>query len=178
MARVWPVYEGYPNTVREEPWTELPLDDAIRVLGLQPEQFVADLTRPPRFGETKGNLTWLGYRHTVVEVGEEEAKGEWRPGFYKSPLLPQEAFYKLLEWRIEEQLDHNWHVTLEKGTDADGDPAIWAWMMLRKGAPANVWTSGNRERIETDVRRVISESGVSDWVFVRFRTEEGERAVS
>jgi hypothetical protein len=172
------VYEGYPNTVREEPWAELPLDDAIRVLDLHPEHFVADLARCPRFGETKGNLTWLGYRHTVVEVGEEEAKADWRSGFYRSPLPPREAFYRLLEWRIEEQLGHNWHVKLEEGSDADGDPAIWAWMVLREGAPANAWTRRNRERIETEVRKVISESGVSDWVFVRFRTAKGERAVS
>ncbi len=178
MAKVWPVYDGYPNTVREEPWAELPLDEAIRILDLQPQYFVSDLARPPRFGDPKRNLTLLGYRHTIVEVGEEEARDAWRSGFYRSPLPPREAFYKLLEWRIEEQLGNNWHAKPEEGTDADGEPAIWAWIVLREGAPGNAWTRKNRERVETQVRKMISESGVSNWVFVRFRTEKGERVAS
>jgi hypothetical protein len=177
MAKVWPVYEGSPNTIGD-PWAELPLDDAIRVLDLEPEHFLMDLSPTPKFGDMERNLSLLGYRHVVVEVGDDEAKAGWRPGFYRSPLSPAKAFYRLLGRRIEEQLGGNWRVELEEGQDADGDRAIWAWIALRADAPAEEWTRKNRERIQAEVRTAVAESGIPDWVFVRFRKDAEERAAS
>ncbi len=177
MARVWPVYEGYPNTIGP-PWAVLPLDEAIRVLDLQPGHFLSDLARTPKFGATDKNLTLLGYGHVVVEVGEDEAHGEWRPGFYSSPLSPSDAFQRLLKVRIEARLGSDWRVEIEEGQDVDGDPALWARITLRADAPSSAWQRENRQRIETEVREEVAESGVSDWVFVRFSKEAEERAAS
>ncbi|MGH7185919.1 MAG: hypothetical protein ACREIB_06550, partial [Pseudomonadota bacterium] len=100
MAKVWPVYEGDPNTIGG-PWAELPLDEAILVLELRPEHFVMDLSRTPKFGDTRSNLTLLGYRHVVVEVGGDEGNAQWKSGFYRSPLSPSKAFHRLLQRQIE-----------------------------------------------------------------------------
>ena len=177
MAKVWPVYEGKRPTTRE-PWAVLPLDDAVRVLDLEPEHFLMDLSSTPKFGDMERDLTWVGYRHVVVEIGDDEASAGWKPGFYKSPLAPSKAFYKLLEWRIEEQIGRDWRVELEEGRDADGDRAIWAWIALRADATADAWARKNRERIQAEVRNGVAESGISDWVFVRFRDDKEERAAS
>lgn len=177
MARVWPVYEGKAPTTGE-PWVVLPLDDAVRILDLEPQHFLTELSHTPRFGDIDRDMTLVGYRHVVVEVGNDEAEGQWKPGFYGSPLAPPQAFYRLLEWRIGEQLGRNWRVELEEGRDADGDRAIWARISLKADAPADTWTREKRERIQAEVRKAIAESGISDWVFVRFRNDKEERVAS
>lgn len=174
MAKVWPVYDGYPNTVGG-PWAELPLDDAIRVLDLRPEHFLMDRSLTPKFGDVKRNLTWLGYQHVIVEVGEDEVRGNWRSGFYRSPLPPAEVYFRL---SVHRHLGDRWRDEWEKGQDADGDPAVWLWAILKADAPASEWNRDNRERIQTEVRKLVSESGIRDWVFVRFRKDEGQRVVS
>jgi hypothetical protein len=174
MAKVWPVYDGYPNTIGE-PWAILALDDAARVLDLEPTYYLTDLSRPPKFGDTERNLTWVGYRHVIVEVGEDEVRGGWQSGFYRSPLSSVEAFFRL---RVHQHLGNRWRDEWKKGQDADGDPAVWLWVVLKADAPDSEWASNNRERIETEVRKAATESGVSEWVFVRFRKEKEESAVS
>lgn len=173
MARVWPVYEGKRPT--GEPWAVLPLDDAVRVLELEPECFLMDLSRTPKFGDTERDLTWVGYRHIVVEVGDNEAKAGWQSGFYKSPLPPSEVFFRL---RVHQQLGELWRDEWEKGQDADGDPAVWFWAVLKADAPDSEWAWDNRARIQDEVRNAAAKSGVSEWVFVRFRKEKEERAAS
>lgn len=174
MAKIWPVYEGSRPTVGE-PWADLPRDDAIRVLDLKPEHFLTELSQPPKFGEVERDMTWVGYRHVVVEVGEDEAQGHWRAGFYRSPLSAAEAFFRL---QVRQSLGDRWRDEWQKGRDADGDPAMWLWAVLKAEAPDSEWARENRERIQAKVREAATKSGVSDWVFVRFRKEKEERAAS
>lgn len=174
MAKIWPVYDGSPSTTGE-PWAVLPRDEAVRILDLAPEHFIRELARPPAFGSTERNMTMLGYRHIIVEISADEADGRWQAGFYRSPLSPPDAFFRI---QLERKLGRDWRVELERGFDADGDPALWAWIALRADASAAAWGRENRERIETEVREAASESGLADWVFVRFRKDAELRAAS
>jgi hypothetical protein len=167
MAKVWPVYDGRDPT--REPWAVLPLKDASRVLDLEPRHFLADLSHSPKFGDVERDLWWLGFRHVVVEVGRGEAKDLWRPGFYKSPLLPEEAFFRL---RVHQRLGDRWRDEWEKGRDAHGEPALWLWLVLKSSAPESEWERENRNRILAELRNAAVEIGVPDWVFIRFRKEK------
>jgi hypothetical protein len=177
MAKVWPVYEGgRPNVGR--PWAVLPRDDVVRVLHLEPQHFLAEPASIPTFGDKDQDLSWVGYKHVVAEIGEDEADVNWPPGYYRSPLTPSQAFYQLLAWRIGVRVGPHWRVELEEGTDADGDPAVWAWITLKRDAADDAWDRVNRETIETTVRQAMAESGIGHWVFVRFRKEAEEAAAS
>ena len=162
MARIWSVYEG-----ADEPGAEMSLDDAIRVLDLDLQYYLGELTHPPKPGD-------VGYRHVVVKVGEGEARAEWRSGFYRSPLSTAEAMFRL---QVHQCLSDRWRDEWEKGSDADGDPALWLSAILKADAPEAEWARENRERIQVKVREAASQHGVSDWVFIRFRKEE-ERVTS
>jgi hypothetical protein len=177
MARVWLVYEGYPNTVGP-PSAVLPLDDAVRLFDLKPQHLLSDLSRPPRFGDPTRDFTWLGYRYVVVEVGDGEAGRRWKAGFYKSPVSPEDALRRLLRHQIALRIGDDWRVELEEGRDADGDRGLWAWIKLKQEAPESAWRLENRQHIEKKIRETVAESGVSSWVFVRFRKEVEERAAS
>jgi hypothetical protein len=160
MANVRPVVEGSPPSLGD-PWADLSLEDAIRILDLEPQHFLTDLSQPSlRF---------------VVEVGEDEAQGNWRPGFYRSPLSATEAFFRL---QVRQCLGDRWRDEWQRGRDADGDPAVWLWAVLKADAPEAEWARENRERILAKVRDTASEGGMSDWVFVRFRKEREERTAS
>lgn len=174
MAKVWPVYEGKPPTIGE-PWADLPLDDVVRVLDLEPQHFLTELAQPPKFGDIGSDMTWVGYRHIVVEIGDDEAQPAWRTGFYRSPLPPREAFFRL---KVHQWLGDRWRDEWQRGYDADGDSAVWLWAVLKADAPDSEWARPNRERIQAEVRKAAVDSGLSDWVFVRFRKEKEERAAS
>lgn len=175
MAKVWPVYEGRIANQLEEPWAILPLTDAVRVLDLIPEYLLTDLSRIPKFGDTGRESTIAGYRHVVIEVGENEAKAGWKPGYYRSPLSPNHAYFRL---QVRKCLGSRWRDEWKKGQDADGEPAVWLWAVLKADAPDSEWERNNRERIQSEVRKAADDSGFSDWVFVRFRKEKEETAVS
>jgi hypothetical protein len=55
---------------------------------------------------------------------------------------------------------------------------MWLWAVLKAEAPESEWARENRERIQAEVREAATQSGVSDWVFVRFRKEKEERVAS
>lgn len=177
MAKIWPAYDGFVSNTGE-PWAVLPLADAIRLLELRPEHFLTDLSWRSNFGDSKQNLAWRGFPQVVAEIGVDDRTAEWEPGFYRSPVPPSQIFYRLLARRIEEEIGAAWRVQLEEGRDADGERAVWAWISLKEDAPTAEWTRENRQNIETVVRRMVAESGISDWVFVRFLKEAEERAAS
>jgi hypothetical protein len=174
MAKVWPVREGkQPNT--GEPWADLPLEEAARILELTPRFFLADLGRPPHFGDADRDLWWRGYQHVVVEIGGNESRDPWRPGFYKSPLSPAAAHFRL---QVHNRFGAQWRDEWKTGPDSDGEPAIWLAAVLKVDAPESEWAWENRERIRARVRDAAAESGVSEWVFVRFRKEMEETPVA
>jgi hypothetical protein len=151
------------------------LDEAVRVLELEPNHFLVDLSHIPRFGDVERDLTWVGYRHVLVEVGEEEATANWRPGFFRCPLPPAEVYFRIHVHRL---LAEHWRDEWKRGRDADGDPALWLWAVLRIDAPESAWSWDNREQIRSEVRVLADESGLTEWVYVRFRNEKEERAAS
>jgi hypothetical protein len=157
MAKVRPVVEGSPPSLGD-PWADLPLEDAIRILDLEPQHFLTDLSRP--------SLRYL------VEVGQDEAQGNWRPGFYRSPLSAPEAILRL---QVRQFLGDRWRDEWQRGRDADGDPAVWLWAVLKADAPDAEWAQENRAHLLAKVRDAASQSGMPDWVFVRFRKEREER---
>jgi hypothetical protein len=95
MAKIWPVYEGRRATSGEQ-WADVPVSDAVSLFALKPTHFLTPLAITPRFADTNLDLTWAGYKHIVVEIEEQEANKNWKPGFYRSPVKPAEAFKRLL----------------------------------------------------------------------------------
>ncbi len=97
MANVWLAKDGDSPTQGEKPSYTLSLDDCINKLGLAQEQFLSDLSTVPKFGEPGDPMADIrGYQHVMVVVEEDEAKDHgWRPGFYRSPVSPQEAVDRL-----------------------------------------------------------------------------------
>jgi hypothetical protein len=172
MAKVyktWPVGE-----VKGEPWAVLPLDEAIRVLDLEPYHYLTEMSPPPKLGDVKRDMTWVPYRYVIVEVDEDEAQPHWPAGFYRPALSATEASFRLL---VHQRLPSLWRDEWKKGLDADGEPAVWFWAVLKANAPDSEWGRENRERIQAAVREAATQSGLSDWVFVRFRKEK-ERVAS
>lgn len=137
MARIWPVYEG-KNPTYGEPWAELPLSGAIISFELRQEDFLTELDEIPRFGDTRRDLTFAGYKHIVVEIDLAEArKAKWKPGFYRSRIKPDEVFRRLIEKTFVEQLDAENVVRIdyEPTTDSQGDAALKIIAVITPGAP-------------------------------------------
>ena len=167
MATVWPVYEGKrPSNLS---WGTLPLADAIATLAVRPEYFVGDDPANIRFGDATEDLTLFGYRHVLVEIGGDDAGGDWRPGYYKSPLSPEEAYFRLQVLRL---LGPDWRAEWAHGVDADGEPLIRLRAILKADAPPDTWQRRTLSRIETDVRKAASQSDLQQWVSVRFLEAE------
>ena len=96
MAKVWFCRDGASPTVGS-PAATVGLDECVQKLDLVRSNFLCDLSTTPRFGEPGDPMAVIrGNRHVVVEVEERDAVGRgWKPGFYRSPLLPQEASERL-----------------------------------------------------------------------------------
>ncbi len=92
MAKVWIVKESSGSTT-PEPWCEMALSDCCQKLGLTQSDFHRDLVKTPNFGNTNDPLA--AYRDPqIVEIQidyTEAEQHEWKPGFYRSKLSPNEA---------------------------------------------------------------------------------------
>jgi hypothetical protein len=152
----------------------LPLDDAVRILDLDPQHLLRG-SQPSKFGDIEFDVARVGYGHMLVEVGEDEAQADWPAGYYRSSLAAAEAFFRL---QVHQELGNWWRDEWIKDRDADGEPAVWLRAVLKPDAPDAEWARENRERIRTAVRAAATQSGVSDWIFIRFRNEREERAAS
>jgi hypothetical protein len=96
MADVWFVKDGSASTVGEEPFQKLSLADCIKQLGLSKNHHLCDLSSTPRFGEAGPMGAFRGPQHVVVQIEETEAKANgWQPGFYSTPVSPEEARQRL-----------------------------------------------------------------------------------
>jgi len=147
MASIWPVYEGREPTIGE-PWAELPLAEAIDLFELKPQDLVSDLSKTLRFGNANHELLYAGYKYIVVEVGVSEARrAKWKPGFYRSPIKPEEAFRRLIQQALAAELGNNnvVRVDYEPATDSQGRGALKITVViaadaikrLRNGAALN-----------------------------------------
>lgn len=136
MAKVWPVYEGRRPTYGE-PWADLPLSDAISLFELQQHDFLSDLETTPRFGDVRRDLTWLGYKNIVVEIGPGEGRrAKWKAGFYRSRIKPKEAFRRLIEQPLVTALgrDNVIRVDYQPTADSLGQSALKITVILAPGA--------------------------------------------
>jgi len=166
---------AYAGEKPGEVLAELRLEDAVRVL--EPDRrWLGDLSRPPSAPPSGlRDPRVAGYQEVLVGIGADEARRPWKPGYYRSALSPAEALFRL---QVHQRLGPRWRDEWKKGEDADGDPAIWLWAVLRAEAPEVEWAWENRERIRAEVREAAADARIPDWVFVRFRMEKEDAAVS
>lgn len=144
MANIWRVYEGSEPT-RGRPWLEMPFDASIAAFNLKPTDFVSELTVTPRFGRTDRNLTYKGHKYIVVEVDAREARRvKWRGGFYVSPVLPDRAFERLLEYTAREALGDQNVVGVRSlaTTDSNAREALRVTIVLHPAAVSRLDPDG------------------------------------
>ena len=126
MAKVWPVYEGSRPTIGC-PWADIALSEAIRLLELQPSAFISDAAAAPKFGDVDRDLSFLGFKHIVVEIEPDEGKrAKWKPGLYRSAVRPEEAYRRLIEQPFIAALGKDNVVRVEHAptTDSQGRDAL------------------------------------------------------
>jgi hypothetical protein len=92
MVNVWFCREGESPTLGEPSYV-LSLSNCVKKLDLTRDQYLCNLEYPPKFRESDDDIAaYIGYQHVILEVADYEAKRKgWPPGFYRSPLSPQEA---------------------------------------------------------------------------------------
>jgi hypothetical protein len=140
MAKIWPVYEGERPTIGG-PWARLPMSEAIALFELRPSDFVSDSETTPRFGPPDRDLTYVGFKHIVVEVEPDEAKqAKWKPGFYRARVKPKEAFSRLIRQAVVSELgDRNVvRVEYEPTTDSQGRDALRITIVITPGATRRI----------------------------------------
>ena len=136
MAKIWPVYEGKEPT-RGGPWANLPVSEAVSLFELRPEDFVSLSATTPRFGKVDRDLWYLGYKHIVVEIGRNEGRrANWKPGFYRSRVKPEDAFGKLIQQALVAELGTQNVVRVEyqPTTDSQGQDALKITVVIAPGA--------------------------------------------
>ncbi len=136
MAKIWPVYEGKEPTLGG-PWASLPILEAVAIFDLRRDHFVSERATTPRFADVQRDLTFAGFKHIVVEVEPGEGRKEkWKPGFYRSPITPKEAFSKLVQHARTAKLGDNnvVRVELEPATDSTGHDALKVTVVIAPGA--------------------------------------------
>jgi hypothetical protein len=124
MAKIWPVYEGYRPTVGE-PWANIPLREAVTLFELDKNDFLSESI--PRFGNQERDLSFVGFKYIVVEIERSEGRrANWKPGFYKSPVKPNDAFSRLIKQALTAELGENnlMRVDLEPAIDSQGRQAL------------------------------------------------------
>ena len=126
MAKIWPVYEGREPTIGE-PWAHLSSAEAIKLFRLRQNDFLSEPGQTPRFGDISRDLTHAGFKYIVVEIDSAEGrKIDWRPGFYKSKITPEEAFDKLIQQALGAELgsDNVQRLEHEVTLDSQGREAL------------------------------------------------------
>ena len=140
MAKIWPVYEGTEPTVGG-PWAEMPFADAIELFELRPANLWSDPATKPRFGDKDRRLWFAGFKHLVVEVGPSEARrAQWKPGFYVSPIKPDDAFRRLIWHAVVGELGRQNVVRVDSApaTDSQGRDALKLTIVIAPNAIRNL----------------------------------------
>ena len=135
MAYIWPVYEGSEPT-RGGPWADLAASAAVSIFELKPNHLLCS-EKCPRFGDETRDLTYAGYKHTVVEIDETEAREiNFLPGYYHSPVRPKEAFGRLIQQAFADEFgDENVaRVEYEPTTDSQGHDALKITVVITPGS--------------------------------------------
>lgn len=136
MAKVWAVYEGKEPTIGS-PWAHIPVSKAVALFDLKPDDYVSGLNVIPRFGDVNRDLTYAGFKHIVVEIQRNEGRqANWKSGFYKSRITPEEAVVKLIRQALVAELGDNIveRLKIEPTTDSQGRDALKIAVVIAPGA--------------------------------------------
>lgn len=95
MANVWFCKEG-PRPNSGDPPYQMPIEECVRLLGLEKESFVGGLDGPtPKFNVNSPIGEIAGYKHVVIEVPKGEATSDWQAGYYYLPMSPTEVIERI-----------------------------------------------------------------------------------
>jgi hypothetical protein len=136
MARIWPVPEGRQHAL-PAPWISVSLSRAIALCEVRQGDLAADMATMRGFAEADLDLWYASFKHVAVEVEEDEARNAgWKPGFYKSPLLPKEVFRRLIEEPLVAALGGKnvLRVEVEPSLDALGQGAMLTTIVIAPDA--------------------------------------------
>lgn len=100
--------------------------------------------------------------------------------------LPELYLYKTLNGAIEpaiEQLKTELPPAIERfhyelGLEAEGEPAIWLWLVFREQDWEEQWTNTNRNTMRTQVHQIFQDAGFPYWVYIRFRVAHDDPEIS
>ena len=98
MAKICFIREGL--TGRADPVAEKPLVWCIEKLGLQRADWWADLETKFRIDKWLELSPYSSLRWVIIQLDEAEAGGNWKTGYYFSPLIKVSDVKRLLS------LDH------------------------------------------------------------------------
>jgi len=94
MAKICFMKEGL--TGRADPVAEKPLVWCIEKLGLQRADWWADLETKFRIDKWLELSPYSSLRWVIIQLDEAEASGNWKTGYYFSPLIKIADVKKLL----------------------------------------------------------------------------------
>ncbi|MEB3232823.1 MAG: hypothetical protein VKJ64_17565 [Leptolyngbyaceae bacterium] len=63
----------------------------------------------------------------------------------------------------------------ELGFEAEGEPAVWLWVVFKDADIETQWTLENRTEIRQQATQLFRETGIPHWVYVRFRSESEDK---
>jgi hypothetical protein len=95
MAKIWPCRDGTVVSIGGS-GGEISLNECEENLDVSPVDYLCDLSETPHFGNQNNPLA--GNQHVVVEAGKAEAETygrDWKPGFYRARVTPEEAYKRL-----------------------------------------------------------------------------------
>jgi hypothetical protein len=172
VAKIWPVYEGKEPT-RGGPWVDVPLLEAVALCDLRTQDFVSDLSKTQRFGDTSRDLWYAGFKFVVVEIEPDETKAtKWKPGFYRSRLAPKEVFRRLIEQPLVAALgaDKVLRVEVAPTLDAEGRGAMLTTIVI---APDAIQKLNSEAEIDAEfqLRERLREMHVAGTAIMNFATE-------
>jgi len=92
MAYIWFCRDRKSSIVGDDILATLPFDECIGKLQIEGIRLASDAVRPHIIvNENLSRPNFLGYHHVVVELDKEEMVVGWHPGFYRSPVIPEDA---------------------------------------------------------------------------------------
>lgn len=95
----------------------------------------------PRFGHVDHDPWYAGYKHIVVEVGSSEGRqAQWKPGFYRSSIKPDNAYGLLIKQALAVELgdDNVVRVEHEPTTDSQGQDALRITVVISPDATKKI----------------------------------------
>jgi len=63
-------------------------------------------------------------------------------------------------------------------TDSSGDPAVWIWVIMTDTEVESPSFPSDRHSVKKSVVKLLRESGIERWPYVRFRSESEQNALS